>query len=64
MDLQIGRVYTALQESKLLENAIISFSSDNGGPLDHANNWPHRGDHDRLQTAVLSALRVHTDGAV
>ena len=43
MDVQIGRIYTALQESKLLENAIISFSSDNGGPLDHANNWPHRG---------------------
>ena len=27
----------------LLPNTLISFSSDNGGPLDHANNWPRRG---------------------
>ena len=46
MDLQIGRIFTALQDSssgRLLDDCIISFTSDNGGPLDHANNWPHRG---------------------
>ena len=43
MDVQIGRVYNALQDAEMLENCIISFTSDNGGPLDHANNFPHRG---------------------
>ena len=33
----------ALQDAEMLKNCIISFTSDNGGPLDHANNFPHRG---------------------
>jgi arylsulfatase A-like enzyme len=43
MDEQVGRVVAALNASGMLDNAIISFSSDNGGPLDHANNFPRRG---------------------
>ena len=27
----------------MLDNVVIGFSSDNGGPLDHANNAPFRG---------------------
>ena len=43
MDTQIGRVLAALKGKKMLENIVIGFSSDNGGPLDHANNAPFRG---------------------
>merc|ERR1719247_3606878 len=27
----------------MMENVVVGFSSDNGGPLDHANNAPFRG---------------------
>ena len=27
----------------MLGRSVVAFSSDNGGPLDHANNWPRRG---------------------
>ena len=43
MDEQVGRVVAALNASGMLDDAILSFSSDNGGPLDHANNYPRRG---------------------
>ena len=43
MDEQVGRVVAALNASGMLDNSVISFSSDNGGPLDHANNYPRRG---------------------
>lgn len=32
-----------LKSKGMLENIVIGFSSDNGGPLDHANNAPFRG---------------------
>lgn len=43
MDEQIGRVLDALNSTGMLSDTVIGFSSDNGGPLDHANNWPRRG---------------------
>ncbi len=43
MDAQIGRIVDAMNRTGMLSNSVISFSSDNGGPLDHANNWPRRG---------------------
>ena len=43
MDTQIGRVLAMLKSKGMLENIVIGFSSDNGGPLDHANNAPFRG---------------------
>ena len=43
MDSQIGRVVDALTSRTMMDNIIIGFSSDNGGPLDHANNLPFRG---------------------
>lgn len=43
MDEQIGRVVEALNKTGMLSNSVIGLSSDNGGPLDHANNYPRRG---------------------
>ena len=43
MDTQVGRVCAALKGKGMMENIVVGFSSDNGGPLDHANNAPFRG---------------------
>ena len=48
MDESVGRVTAALQESGMLQNSIIVFTTDNGGPagtfdLNVASNWPLRG---------------------
>ncbi|XP_057307730.1 arylsulfatase B-like [Hydractinia symbiolongicarpus] len=48
MDFGVGRVYEALLQKGMLENSIIVFTSDNGGPangfdLNWASNFPLRG---------------------
>ena len=48
LDESVGRVAAALQESGLLQNSIIVFTTDNGGPAasfdyNAASNWPLRG---------------------
>ena len=43
VDESIGKVTQALQAHGLWSKTLIIFSSDNGGPADHANNWPLRG---------------------
>ena len=48
LDESVGRVTAALQESGLLQNSIIVFTTDNGGPaasfdFNAASNWPLRG---------------------
>lgn len=51
LDDSIGRIFQSLEDEKLLENSLVIFISDNGGPtVDdlhfHANtasNWPLRG---------------------
>lgn len=48
MDTTVGLVVKALYEKNILNNSIIVFSTDNGGPaagfnLNHASNWPLRG---------------------
>ncbi|KAG5890787.1 hypothetical protein JTB14_007181 [Gonioctena quinquepunctata] len=48
LDYSVGEVTKALQENSMLENSIIIFSSDNGGPaagfnLNAASNYPLRG---------------------
>jgi arylsulfatase A-like enzyme len=42
MDLQIGRVLTALHAKELAENTIVIFTSDNGGER-FADTWPFTG---------------------
>ncbi|KAF5271189.1 hypothetical protein FQR65_LT05333 [Abscondita terminalis] len=53
LDESVGKVVQALQLNGMLENSIIVFSSDNGGPADGfnrnaASNWPLRGVKDTL----------------
>lgn len=48
LDISVGRVVKALEETKMLENTIIVFMSDNGaqtsGFLENfGSNWPLRG---------------------
>jgi hypothetical protein len=43
VDESIGKVTQSLQSRGLWNNTLVIFSSDNGGPADHANNWPLRG---------------------
>jgi len=47
LDESIGNVTETLRETGMLENTVIIFSTDNGGPphgmsFNHANNWPLR----------------------
>lgn len=42
VDASIGLITQALKDYGLFNDALIIFSSDNGGPHDHANNYPLR----------------------
>ncbi len=54
MDLQIGRVLTALQTNGLAENTIVVFTSDNGGER-FADTWPFTG---RKTELLEGGLRI------
>lgn len=48
LDESVGQVVAALRNSGMLENSIVIFSTDNGGPaagfnFNAASNWPLRG---------------------
>lgn len=48
LDESVGRVTTALLEAGMLNNSVIVFTTDNGGPaasfdFNAASNWPLRG---------------------
>uniref|UniRef100_A0A1B0FLM3 Sulfatase N-terminal domain-containing protein n=1 Tax=Glossina morsitans morsitans TaxID=37546 RepID=A0A1B0FLM3_GLOMM len=48
VDESVGRIVQQLQKQQMLNDSIIIFSTDNGGPaegfnLNHASNWPLRG---------------------
>ena len=43
VDESIGKLVASLKQAQLWRNTLLVFSSDNGGPADHANNWPLRG---------------------
>ena len=47
LDESVGNVTRTLQEQGMLQNSIIIFATDNGGPpagmsFNHASNWPLR----------------------
>lgn len=48
LDESVGQVVAALKNRGMLENSIVIFSTDNGGPaagfnFNAASNWPLRG---------------------
>ena len=48
LDESVGRVVATLEKNGMLENTIIAFTTDNGGPAagqegNAASNWPFRG---------------------
>lgn len=48
LDESVGKVVTALQDTDMLQNSILVFTTDNGGPaagfnINAASNWPLRG---------------------
>ena len=43
LDYVVGNVTEAMKEKGLWSNTVVTFASDNGGPLDHTTNWPLRG---------------------
>ena len=53
LDESVGRVVTALASRNMLQDSVIVFTTDNGGPaagvdINHASNWPLRGVKDTL----------------
>lgn len=67
MDDSIGIVVDALRQKKMLENSIIIFSTDNGGPaegfnLNAASNWPLRGVKVRSRNKSKARKRYHVKG--
>jgi len=62
LDQCVGDVVSALGERGILNNSIIIFSTDNGGPaagfnLNAASNWPLRGVRDFLQNIVADSFK-------
>jgi arylsulfatase A-like enzyme len=54
MDLQVGRVLKALDETGLADNTIVVFTSDNGGER-FADTWPFTG---RKEELLEGGLRI------
>ena len=54
MDLQIGRVLTALEANRLIDDTIVVFTSDNGGER-FSDTWPFTG---RKTELLEGGLRI------
>ncbi|KAK7476922.1 hypothetical protein BaRGS_00031861 [Batillaria attramentaria] len=53
MDEALGNITQALEQAGLMDNTLLIFTTDNGGPVIHgANNWPLRGAKTTMMHAV------------
>jgi arylsulfatase B len=43
LDKGVGQVVAALTRTSMLNDTVIIFTTDNGGPLEHSYNFPLRG---------------------
>lgn len=64
LDESVGLVVEALRKKKMLENSVIVFSTDNGGPpagfnLNAASNWPLRGTKNTLWEGISSKKKKY-----
>lgn len=62
LDASVGQVVEALRSKSMLENSIIIFTSDNGGPaagfnLNAASNYPLKGVKNTLWEGIYMALQ-------
>lgn len=61
LDESVGKVTKALSDKGMLDNSIIIFTTDNGGPaggfnLNAASNWPLRGVKDSVISCKFSSV--------
>lgn len=63
LDESVGKVVQALQDAGILQDSIVVFTTDNGGPaagfnINAASNWPLRGvSYHKNYTTVLPVLK-------
>nr|CAD7439586.1 unnamed protein product [Timema bartmani] len=61
LDESVGMVVSALKEKGMLDNSVIVFSTDNGGPTNGfdnnvASNWPLRGVKDTIWEGAIRGV--------
>lgn len=63
LDASVGQVVEALKSKSMLENSIIVFTSDNGGPaagfnLNAASNYPLKGVKNTLWEGIHKLFKI------
>ena len=51
LDAGVGQIVAALKKAGLLEDSVLLFSTDNGGPLEASSNLPLRGTKESVYEA-------------
>lgn len=63
LDESVGKVVQALQDAAILQDSIVVFTTDNGGPaagfnINAASNWPLRGvSYNKNYTTIVPVLK-------